>query len=219
MRSLLLLTTLFILSTPVLARDSWEVPVKPFDSIELDTAIEAEIICSDETRVVVETSESTFDQLDIHVRGGELSIDREMRFGYWFTADHDSVFVTIYTNGPLNQLEAHTAAEIHLSECAVDSNSLKVRVSTGAVVKVTGTTRQLDLKVSTGGSFNSGSYRNDLKIGSALVKLSTGATAGLCGATTVEGKLSTGADAYVSNDAEVDVKLSSGGDVTYSRCR
>lgn len=219
MRALLLLTTLATLSTPLLARDTWDVPVKPFDSIELDTAIEAEIVCADEAKVVVETTRKTFDDLDIRVHGGELSIDRDMHFSNWFGSDQDSVFVTIYTTGPLHQLDAHTAAEIQLPECAVAQDSLKVRVSTGASVKVAGETQQLDLKASTGASFNSGRYRNELKVGSARVKLSTGATAGLCGASVVEGKLSTGADAFVSNEAEVDVKLSSGGDITYSRCR
>ena len=219
MRAFLLLVTLAILSTPALARDSWEVPVKPFDSLELDTAIEAEIVCADEAKVVVETSQKTFDQLEIRVRGGELSIERDMHFSSWFSNDHDSIFVTVYTTGPLHRLEAHTAAEIKLPGCGVDTEQLKVRLNTGASVIVEGETRLLDLKASTGASFNSGRYRDDLKIDTAYIKLSTGATAGLCGASVIEGKLSTGADAYASDDAEVDVRTSTGGDIAYSRCR
>ncbi|MDK1024763.1 MAG: hypothetical protein QGD92_11090, partial [Gammaproteobacteria bacterium] len=61
--------------------------------------------------------------------------------------------------------------------------------------------------------------RNDLKVATAHIKLSTGASAGLCGAERIEGKLSTGANVFASSKAEVDVRLGTGADVSYSRCR
>lgn len=61
---------LFLYSGHTEARDSWEVPVKEFKALKVDTGIEAEVVCGDESKVVVETSEYTFDHLDIRVRGG-----------------------------------------------------------------------------------------------------------------------------------------------------
>jgi hypothetical protein len=84
---------------------------------------------------------------------------------------------------------------------------------------VSGETRNLKLKVSTGGDFNTHRNRGDLKVSRANIKLSTGASAGLCAAELIEGKLSTGANVYASSKAEVDVRLGTGADISYSRCR
>jgi hypothetical protein len=201
------------------ARDTWEVPVKTFDALKVDTAIDAEVVCGNESKVVVETSENTFDRLDIRVRGGELEIERDLHMGSFFGDHHDSVFVTVYTTGALDQLQAYTAGAIDVDSCAVAEDELRVHVSTGASISVSGETRNLRLKVSTGGDFNTHRNRSDLKVARANIKLSTGASAGLCAAELIEGKLSTGANVYASSNAEVDVRLGTGADVSYSRCR
>lgn len=210
---------LFLYSGYAEARDSWEVPVKEFKALKVDTGIEAEVICGDESKVVVETSEYTFDHLDIRVRGGELEIERDFRWGSFFGEHHDSVFVTVYTTRALDKLEAYTAGEINVDHCAVTNDDLRVDVSTGASINVSGESNNLELRVSTGGTFNTGRYRNDLKVARATIKLSTGASAGLCAAELIEGKLSTGANLYASSRAEVDVRLGTGAKVSYSRCR
>ena len=213
------ITTLVLFSGHIEARDSWEVPVKAFDALKVDTGIEAEVVCGDESKVVVETSEDTFDRLDIRVRGGELEIERDLNMGSFFGDHHDSVFVTVYTTQVLDQIEAYTAGVIDVDSCAVSKDELRVHVSTGASVNVSGETKDLELKVSTGGDFNSHRHRSDLTVARANVKLSTGASAGLCAVELIEGKLSTGANIYASSKAEVDVRLGTGADVSYSRCR
>lgn len=210
---------LFLYSGHTEARDSWEIPVKEFKALKVDTGIEAEVVCGDESKVVVETSEYTFDHLDIRVRGGELEIERDLHWGGFFGEHHDSVFVTVYTRQALEKLEAYTAGKIDVDRCAVTHGDLRVSVSTGANINVSGESESLELRVSTGGNFNTGRYRNDLKVATAHIKLSTGASAGLCGAERIEGKLSTGANVFASSKAEVDVRLGTGADVSYSRCR
>jgi len=219
MRMFMLFTTLVLGSTRIFAGDTWEVPVKAFNSLDIDTAIEAEVICGDESMVLVETSEDTFDHMDIVVRRDRLIIERDVHFSSWFGDNHDHIFVTVHTTKPLQGLEANTAAQIDVESCAVSTDKLRVKVSTGASINAEGETEQLNLRVSTGGSFNSGRHRDDLAINEAEIRLSTGASAGLCGALNIDGKLSTGAQIYASNEANVDVKRSTGADVSYSRCR
>ena len=173
------ITTLILISGQIQARDSWEVPVKEFSSLNVDTGIEVEVICGDESKVIVETSEDTFDRLDIRVRGGELEIERDLHMGNFFGDHHDSVFVTVYATQALDQLEAYTAGQIDVDSCAVARDELRVHVSTGASINVSGETDKLKLKVSTGGDFNTHRHRSDLKVARANVKLSTGASAGL----------------------------------------
>jgi hypothetical protein len=219
MHYIIAIAMLALYAGQVEARDSWEVPVKEFDALKVDTGIEAEVICGDESKVVIETSEDEFDRLDIRVRGGELEIDRDLDMGSFFGHHHDPVFATVHTTQPLVQLEAYTAGVIDVDSCAVDKEELSVRVSTGATINVSGETEDLELRVSTGGGFNSRRHRGDLTVAKANVKLSTGANAGLCAVDIIEGKLSTGANIYASRNAEVDVRLGTGADVSYSRCR
>jgi hypothetical protein len=213
------IATLILYSGHIEARDSWEVPVKEFSALKVDTGIEAKVICGDESKVVVETSEDTFDRLDIRVRGGELEIERDLKMSSFFGHHQDSVFVTVHTTKALDRLEAYTAGVIDVDSCAVDKDELQVHVSTGASINVSGATEDLELRVSTGGDFNSHRHRNELTVARANVKLSTGANAGLCAVEVIEGKLSTGANIYASSKADVDVRLGTGADVSYSRCR
>jgi hypothetical protein len=219
MRIFLLITTLVVSSSRLFAGDTWEVPVKVFKSLDIDTAIEAEVICGDESMVLVETSEDTFDHMDIMVRRDRLIIERDVHFSSWFGDNHDRIFVTVYTTKPLEGLEANTAAQMDVESCAVSTDQLRVKVSTGASINAEGETDLLNLRVSTGGSFNSGRHRDELAINEAEIRLSTGASAGLCGALNIDGKLSTGAQIYASGEADVDVKRSTGADISYSRCR
>jgi len=218
MNYLMAITVLFLYSSYAGANDSWEVPVKTFDALKIDTGISAEVVCGDESKVVIETSEEMFDELDVRVRRGELSINRDFHMGRFFGNDYDSVFVTVYTTRALVSLEASTAGEIDVERCAISKEKLHIKVSTGGLINVAGESERLELRVSTGGNFNTGRHRSKLKVGKAVVRLSTGASAGLCAASLIRGKLSTGASVSASSEAEVDVRLGTGANVRYSRC-
>lgn len=219
MYQLIIVIGLVLTAGQAKAANSWVVPVKDFTALEVNTAIAADVVCSDENKVVVETTEYMFERLDINVRGGELEIARDINFNSFFNNKNDPVFVTVYTSNPLDSLQAYTAGEINVESCAVDADSLEVRVSTGARVNVAGQSKKLNLKVSTGGDFNSQSNHDELQISEARIKLSTGAHANLCAVDSIAGKLSTGANVYASSSADIDVRLGTGAHVSYSRCQ
>ncbi len=135
-----------------------------------------------------------------------------------FTHDHGGISATVHTTEPLLNIEASTGSGITVESCAVSAQELDVRISTGASARISGQTELLDLQLGTGGSFNPGRYRDELRVRKASVKLSTGADAGLCAADLVVGRLSTGSQIDVSEDTDVSVRLSTGAEVDYSSC-
>jgi len=217
MRVLLLSIVFILISHPSEAKD-WQVPLDRFEGIDIGTGIVAEVLCGDEPRVIVNASERIFENLQIAVQASTLKIHLDHNWSQMFTHDHGSISATIYTSEPLLEIEGSTGSGIEIESCAVSADELNVRISTGATVNLAGETKLLELKVGTGGSFNSGRYRDDLKVQKASVRLSTGANAGLCAADQVTGRLSTGAEIVVSENTNAKVRLGTGAEIEYSSC-
>lgn len=212
-----ILSALLTLSAAALAADYQEFNVDAFEAIHIGTGMHADVVCGDTDKVLIDASERILDGIRVNVRGGVLTIKRSHSISDWFS-HHGDVYATISTTGPLNELVASTGSMLKVDSCAISSDSLDVRVSTGATARVAGRTETLDLRIGTGGTFNTGRYKDDLDVGHAFVKVSTGGEAGLCNSQNVRGKASTGAQIYVSKNADIDVRLGTGADVTRSGC-
>ncbi|HJN49757.1 MAG: DUF2807 domain-containing protein [Pseudomonadales bacterium] len=218
MKAISLLIVVTFVSLHVAAKDSWQVPVDRFQGLDIGTGIEAEVICGEESTVLIRASERAFESLRIDVHGSTLDIKREHNWRQMLGHRHGGISATIHTTEPLRQVEASTGSAIEIDPCAVSANELDVSISTGATVRISGQTQDLDLRVGTGGTFNEGRFKDDLRVERASVRLSTGANAGLCAADLVVGRLSTGSQIVVSEDTDVKVRLGTGADVDYSGC-
>lgn len=200
------------------ADELFEVEVKPFSALTLGTGVVAEVICGDENLVVLETSEHVYDRMKVHVRGDRLAIERGVSLDNFLFQRGDHVRATITTTGALHGVRASTGAVLEMPSCAVDSSDLEVSVSTGAHLRIEGRTEDLDLRVGTGGMFNSGRFKNRLEVDRAYLKVSTGGIVGLCEAGRLRGKASTGAQILAGHATDVDVRLGTGAHVSHSGC-
>jgi hypothetical protein len=217
-RATLILFVITFVGHSAFAAEDREVAVDRFQGIDIGTGITAEVFCGEESRVLVQSSKQAFDNLHVAVHGSTLKIHLDSGWLNMFTHDHGHISATVYTTERLQEIEASTGSGLEIDACAVSGDELDVGVSTGAEVKISGETERLDLKVGTGGSFNTGRYKDDLRVSKASVRLSTGANAGLCGAGLVVGRLSTGAQIAVSEDADIKVRLGTGAGIEDSAC-
>lgn len=217
MKNTVLSALLTLSAAAAVAADLREFNVDAFEGVHIGTGMHAEVVCGDTDAVLIDASERIIDGIRASVRGGVLTIKRNHSISNWFSR-HGDVDVTITTSGPLTELVASTGSMLKVDSCAISSDSLDVRVSTGATARVAGHTETLDLRIGTGGTFNMGRYKDDLDVGLAFVKVSTGGEAGLCNSQNVRGKASTGAQIYVSKNTDIDVRLGTGADVSRSGC-
>jgi|TARA_Y100000310_G_C20694961_1_gene824968 hypothetical protein len=215
MKTIISLLVLTSISLAAAAKQSWTVPVDAFQRVDIGTGIEAEVLCGEEDTVVVRASERAYENLHVDVHASTLKIKRENNWRQMLGRDYGSISATIYTTGPLQEVDASTGSAIEIGSCAVSTDELDISVSTGATVKMSGQTEALHLHVGTGGSFNSGRFKDDLQVDKASVRLSTGANAGLCAADLVVGRLSTGSEITIGEGAEVKVRLGTGADIDY----
>ena len=210
--------TVLLLGATAGASETFEAEVDAFNELSLGTGVVAEVMCGEEDLVRLETDEHVFDRMKVFVRGDRLVIERGLAFDSFIFQRNDRVRATITTTGALNDVSASTGAVLEMPECAVDKTDLEVSVSTGANLRVAGRTEDLDLKVGTGGVFNSGRFKDRLEVDSAYVRVSTGGVVGLCEAGRVRGKASTGAQIAASRATDVDVRLGTGAHVSHRGC-
>ena len=207
---------------PVVA-DQEYLEVDSFSGVDIGTGMLGSVSCGSENTVTLDGDKKDLDHLEVSVQGGKLEISRRTSTGKILSnlfGDHKdrSIKVAITTNSPLSNIEASTGSSLSIPECAVNNSFFEVDAGTGATVEIEGTTGTLELDLSTGSTFNR--RGSNFNVDVANVDLSTGATAELCGAATVNGSASTGATISASDNANTEnVSLSLGAEVHTRRCR
>ena len=197
--------------------------IDSFEGIEIGTGMIGTVSCGSENTVTLSGDKKDLDHLEINVHGGKLEISRRTSTGKILSnifGDHADreIKIEITTSGPISNIEASTGSSLSIPECAVNNSFFEVDAGTGATVNIEGTTSTLDLDLSTGSTFNRSD--SNFTVDTANVDLSTGATAGLCGAATVNGSASTGATISASENANTEnVSLSFSAEVHTKRCR
>ncbi len=214
--------SLLILSLSVFA-DQTTLEVDSFDGIEIGTGMRGTITCGSENSVTLIGDKRDLDHIEVIVHGGSLDISRRSltnRFlSNLFAEDRDqSIEVEVTINGNLSTIEGSTGSSLTVPECAINTSSLVVDISTGAEAYIDGNTAILELDLSTGALFNNS--RSNFSVDVANIDLSTGAVANLCGANTIDGDASTGAMVSAAESANTSsVSLSLGASVSSRKCR
>ena len=176
----IVLSVILVLSTPAaLAVSQHKHNIKGFEDLDIGTGIRATVVCGDKNQVVVDASEHLLSAVQVKVRDGLLSINRNFSFSDLFDHHHSrDVLVTVTTTRALSDLDVSTGSILYVASCAVAHDSLDVRVGTGGSALVAGQTDSLVLRVGTGGSFNMGRYRDELDVNRVDVRLSAGGEVG-----------------------------------------
>ncbi len=197
--------------------------VENFDSIEIGTGIIGTVTCGNSNTITLTGDEDELDRIKVSVHSGELDISRKSSAGSFLNNvfgdnKRKSIRAAIVTTSQQGALSASTGASLTVPDCAVNEDSLDIDLGTGASITVSGRTGKLKLDLSTGSEFNA--KAETFKADEAMVDLSTGAMANLCGVSVIEGDASTGATIYVGESVNrSNVDLSTGASVSSRGCR
>lgn len=106
-RATIVLSVILVLSTPTaLAVSQHKHNIKGFEDLDIGTGIRATVVCEDKNQVVVEASEHLLSAIQVKVRDGLLSINRNFSFSDLFDHHHSrDVLVTVTTTRALSDLK------------------------------------------------------------------------------------------------------------------
>jgi hypothetical protein len=192
------------------------VPLKAITSVDARQGINLTIKCASETSLVVSGAQKAVDKLQPELRDHQLVLINSASDDSLIGSD--SLDITLFTATPLEAVSGQAGVKITLPSCAVDATKLVVTGSMGADINAEGKTRQLQLELAMGGTFNQ--KTDAFSAEEAQVRMSMGAEAQLCHVQKIDGSLAAGASLQVSPSAQVDTgALSSyGSKVSKSRC-
>jgi len=198
--------------------------VKDYQGISLGVGLIANISCGDTNTLTIKGDKKSVDNVKVLIEDNVLQIKRKSTFSKIFdnltnkNGGDSEVTVDIITTGQLSAIELSTGSQTKVADCAINTSSLAIDMSTGATARVEGTTAHLDLDMSTGSTFNARTANFTADI--VNLDMSTGATANLCNSQTVSGDASTGVTVYVKDSADVEnLDLSLGANTSSRRCQ
>lgn len=208
------ITLLFSIGSTAIANDILvNRDIESFIGVGTATGITATVECGTTNKVEFNIDEENADRVKTDISNGILKISFDRNgWGSWFS-NSSPPKIQITTNGKLSSLKTSTGANLDVDGCAVDTNQVEIKLSTGSVMNVGGETNNLDIKLSTGSVFNEDDD-SILAAKNIQIKGSTGSVAKLCNSEKVSGKLSTGAVITVSDGTDTDVSLSTGAAVS-----
>lgn len=146
-----------------------------------------------------------FDKLLLEVRGNKLVVSRKSNSG-WFS--HGPDYTVTVTAPAFTAVSASSGSEVEGD--GLQLKDLKVEVSSGADMDLSGACNALSVDISSGADFNG----EDLKCQTASVEASSGADADAWASASAKGDASSGADiTFHGSPATFDKDTSSGGSV------
>lgn len=213
---LALLTTTFLFSQNTIEKKIGEfTEVKAFDLINVI------MLKSDENKVVIEGRNRR--NVKIVNKNGKLKIRMELEESY----DGNDTQVTLYYTD-VEIIDANEGAEIEVKDVLkqfdikfksqeggqitanIDASYTDVRAVTGGIINLTGTSKNLDVSIYTGGEF----YGQDLKTKSTEVSINAVGEARVNASKFVEARVRAGGEVYIyGNPEEIDQKTVLGGKV------
>jgi hypothetical protein len=194
--------TAALVALPAFA-DSKTYNLSGFDRVDVSAGIEV-TFSQGPFSVKVDEPDGNFDRLIVEVRGNTLKIGRRNNWLAWRGADY-----TATVSAPnLVGLDASSGSSFEGLNLSL--RDLKVDVSSGANVEISGSCAGLRLDISSGARFEG----EDLKCETASVDASSGASADAFAARTADGNASSGANVtFYGKPAELVKDTSSGGSV------
>jgi hypothetical protein len=195
-------TTAVLVALPAFA-DSKTYNLSGFDRVDVSAGIDV-TFTQGPFSVKVDEPDGNFDRLIVEVRGNTLKIGRRNSWIDWRGVDY-SATVSAPSLVGLDASSGSSFEGLNLS-----LRDLKIDVSSGANVEISGSCAGLRLDISSGARFEG----EDLKCETASVDASSGASADAFAARTADGNASSGANVtFYGKPAELVKDTSSGGSV------
>lgn len=199
------------LTLPAFAQDSQSMEIGVFDRIDAAGQFRVVLIQGDTHAVRLEGDGGEFDEVGISLSRGELELDQDMR---WF-GNNRSVDVTVYVTAPsVTHMEFGRGIGAEVSD--FETGELDLEISTGAVVRMTGSCSELDVSMSTGGVL----YAEDFVCTNVRARASTGSSGDIHATGYADVRASMGADYDVyGNPENRELRSSMGASVRLVRPR
>jgi len=199
------------LTLPVLAQDSQDMNVETFDRIDAAGGFRVILVQGETHSVRLEGDGRDFDEVEVSVRRGELELDQDMRL----FRNNRSVDVTVYVTAPrFTHMEFGRGVGAEVRD--FEAGALDLEVSTGAVVRMTGSCSELELSMSTGGVL----YAEEFVCTDVRARASTGSSGDIHATGYADVRASMGADYDVhGNPQSRELRSSMGASVRLVRPR
>lgn len=161
-----------------------------FNELDIAAGVEVKYETASTYSVVADFSRGGPDDMKIRQDGDRLYISRKMTSGWG-----DKLRVTVRITSPkLNEVEASSGSSIQAR--GINADDFTLRVSSGASAELSGSCKELDLKVSSGGDADA----KDLQCLSLSASASSGGSASAYAIESATGKTSSGGSIDVWGD-------------------
>lgn len=175
-----------------------------FDKVDVSAGVDV-VLKQGAFDVKVDQKSGDFDNLKMDVRGNTLHISRDGHSGWWGKAPH---YVVTVTAPDLRSIEASSGSDVEGHDLSL--KDLRVQISSGADVELSGRCNELRVDVSSGSDFDG----EELACDTVRASASSGADAVATAHTLATGDASSGADVvFHGKPASVEKSTSSGGSV------
>lgn len=209
------ITLLYILSCSLTAQTTITKNLGDFSELKIYNGIEAELIKSDEQKIVITGKQS--ERVTIKNINNTLKIGLPFSLKPEENAAKEDLLVTIFYNSTINVIDANEGATITSKEInqeqlivnaqerafinlVIDVKDLEVRASSGGIVKLTGTTKNQTIDLDLYGIYNG--YNLKATANSTVVA-GTGAKAEILAGETLNAKVSFGGSIFYKGNPEV----------------
>lgn len=188
-----------------MAQDVQSVDVASFDELDIKNGVRVYVSLGEEASLRLEGDSRDFDEVEIDVHNGELTISRDTNF----FGRNPYIDVAVYVSGPqVSDIEVRRGAIAEVS--GIESDRLRVRVSTGAELDMSGICGEMDLETNTGASVDARALECQMVEAGG----STGSSMRVTATSEIEGRVTMGASLRVFGDPERrDLRSSMGGSV------
>lgn len=214
MKKILLLCVSFFALATIFAQNEISEPnvqkrtINSFHAIEASAGIEVIITKSDKEELAVTVGDLSYlDQVKTTVSNGVLKITRETNWKFWKMWENASirVYVSYITLDKIN-----VSSGSNLQGTTIQLSSLAVKISSGGMVKLSGSLGFLDVTVSSGANFRG----NDFVASKCTADVSSGGEININVSKEFSVDASSGGSIKYKGDASIrNIHTSSGGSV------
>ncbi|WP_300541705.1 head GIN domain-containing protein [Maricaulis sp.] len=187
------------------SQDSQDIEVGAFDRIDAGGGYEIEIVRGDAPSVRLTGDADDFEDIHVEVRNGRLEVEQDSGL---FSRRRSLDVVVEVTVTEIRALDFNRGISARVTD--IESDELRINVSTGSSSRIAGRCASLDLEASTGSSLNA----SELICADVDVEASTGASASVHATDSVSASASMGASLRVhGSPPSREVRSTMGGSV------
>lgn len=193
-----------MLAAPALADNERTYDLPPFDRIDVSAGIKVAATAGREQSVTAKAVNGDFEDLEIEVRNGKLSISREWNRLRWH--GKRTLYKVTVSADTLRGISASSGSHATLDN--IDASAFMIDISSGAHVEVVGESSVCALDLSSGGNLDAEQFFCDV----AEIDVSSGGHGVVYVRDAVEGDASSGGHVTVyGTPSQVSLDRSSGG--------